>query len=168
MSENLQTPQMKMGVHFERECVLWFSKKYDVVIHHGLTAAYQDMGIDFIAIKYQNPINIISLVQCKWSSKKSSIKKDVYDKMIDGLNFLLDNAIFYDKEKTQIELVLAAKYSIVDENEFKEPFFNYKHKNFNIITGMIFFDYEQGTSQLTYHKPIYSKNENFSLKKICS
>ena len=59
---NARTPYTKVGDYFERDCVHWFSKHYDMVFHHGLTAGLQDNGIDLIAIKHGAECNTILLI----------------------------------------------------------------------------------------------------------
>lgn len=165
LNDNTRTPRTKVGDYFERDCVRWFSKHYDMVFHHGLTAVKHDIGIDLIAVKHQEKSDTILLIQCKWSSKNSSIGEKVYDKVIKGLNFLLENAIFYDPKKTKIELVLAAKYGIADKTTFTDPFLAYGKSADNIATAMVFFEYEKGTNELKY-KEHYPKNDSFSLHTL--
>lgn len=154
MSELPTDANREMGKIFERACADWFFEKGYIVFHHGLTANINDKGIDLIAFKKEQETNIISLIQCKWNSKQNSVAKEVYDKMIDGLKFLLGGGLLYDKRNTKIELVIAATYGAVDKEKFTKPFIEFSHdKDKNpdgIVTGMIFFTNENGSSKCKY------------------
>lgn len=162
------TPQQTSGTLFEQKCSEWFGKRYDVVVHHGLTAAEQDNGIDILAIKYGKEKNIIAFIQCKWSQYFSSVKGDTFEKMKKGLGYLSKNALHYDKEKTQIELILATIYGSAHQEEFQQPLFKYAHEN-NIVAGIVCFDEEQGSGALKYkacYSSDYPATNDFSIYKV--
>ena len=161
----------QMGIIFESACADWFKENDYIVFHHGLTANIKDKGIDLITFKKEQEFNIVSLVQCKWRSKKNSVAKEVYDEMIYGLNFLLGGALLYNKGNTKIELIIATTYGAVNKEKFTEPFIKFSHdKDKNpdgIVTSMVFFTVENGSSKCKY-KSHYPTQKYFSVHNAIS